>query len=315
LDRMKHFLAWMIVSLGLVTVQAQGPQASGSAVTPEQREMLQNLFNPENSVEKMGQLLQEAAKAGMGEQVLLEAQLVWGLRRGDVGMLTTLLPELESLSRRFDPKQSAGIPSVEELLGLINYIKAMMARQQGDEAAFKKHITEAFWQNPTSAQMFAQAVESMRREKKMASMKLDLEVVLTTSEGEATTLKDQLAGKKALLLDFWASWCGPCMALMPELRKKGEQLGKHGVVVVAMNTDSQNAEAVADKVRREKDMTIPWLVEPEDRPYSTALEIKSIPAMVLVTPDGKVQFFGHPQSPDLWQALKKIDPSIVGPGA
>jgi hypothetical protein len=105
------------------------------------------------------------------------------------------------------------------------------------------------------------------------------------------------------------------MALMPELRKKGEQLGKQGVVVVAMNTDSENAEAVADKVRREKDMTIPWMVEPEDRPYSTALEIKSIPAMVLVTPDGKVQFFGHPQSPDLWKALKKIDPGIEAPGS
>ena len=312
---MKHFLILVMAVAGLASAVAQGPGEQGGGITPEQREMLQNLFNPENSVEKMGQLLEAAAKAGMSEQVLLEAQLVWGLRRGDIGMLTTLLPELEALARRFDPRQSAGIPSVEELQGLIHYVKAMVARQQGDEAAFKKHITEAFWQNPTSAQMFAQAVESMKREKKMETMKLDLEVVLTSSEGEATTLKDQLAGNKALLLDFWASWCGPCIALMPELRKKGEQLSKHGVVVVAMNTDSQNAEAVADKVRREKDMTLPWLVEPEDRPYSTVLEIKSIPAMVLVTPDGKVLFFGHPQSPDLWQALKKIDPSIEGPGA
>lgn len=309
------FVVWTMVFLGLGSMLAQGPQMPGGAVTPEQREKLQELFNPENSVEQMGKALEEAAKVGLGEQVLLEAQLVWGLRRGDFNVLMTLLPELEALSRRFDPKLSAGIPSVEELLGLVNYIKAMVARQQGDEATFKKHITEAFWLNPTSAQMFAQAVESMRREKKMETLKLDLEVVLTTSEGEATTLKDQLAGGKALLLDFWASWCGPCMALMPELRKKGEQLSKHGVRVVAMNTDSQNAEALADKVRREKDMTLPWLVEPEDRPYSTVLEIKSIPAMVLVMPDGKVLFFGHPQSPDLWQALKKIDPSIEGPGA
>ena len=263
----------------------------------------------------MKNLLEQAAKLGLADQVLMEAQLVWGLRRGEVGILTTLLPELEMLAKRFDPKRAAGIRTADELKGLISYIKALAARQVGDEEAFKQHITEAFWLNPSSAALFGQAVESMRREKRMESLKLDLEVVLTTSEGEATTLKDQLGSGKALLIDFWASWCGPCMALMPELRKKAELLGRHGIVVAAMNTDRQNAESLADKVRREKDMTMPWLVEPSDQPYSMALEVRSIPAMVLVLPDGKVLFFGHPQSPDLWQALKRVDPSIQPPGA
>jgi thiol-disulfide isomerase/thioredoxin len=250
----------------------------------------------------------------MDDQILMEAQLVWGLRRGEVGILSTLLPELEILAQRFDPKKAAGIRTADELKGLVAYIKALAARQMGDEQAFKQHITEAFWLNPSSAAMFGQAVESMRRAKRMESMKLDLEVVLTTSEGEATTLKDQLGAGKALLIDFWASWCGPCMALMPELRKKAQQLEPHGIVVAAMNTDREQAEALADKVRREKDMTLPWLVEPSDQPYSTALEVRSIPMMVLVLPDGKVLFMGHPQSPDLWQALKQVDATIRPPG-
>ena len=281
--------------------------------SPEQREQLQQLFNPENDVATMQAALEAAAKAGLGEQVLLEAQMLWGLRRGDVAMLMTLLPELERIERTFDPRQSAGIRTVEELGGLIHYIKALAARQQGDEDGFKKHITEAFWKHPASATLFGQAIESQRREKKMASLRLDLDVVLTTSEGEATTLRDQLAGGKALLIDFWASWCGPCLALMPELRKKASDLAPHGIVVAAMNTDTENAEALADKIRREKDMTLPWLVEPEDRPYSNALEVSSIPAMALVTPDGRVVFFGHPQSPDLWEALRRLDPAIQKP--
>jgi thiol-disulfide isomerase/thioredoxin len=301
----------MLATAGWTTAEAQEPVGPGGLSQAQ----LQKLFSPELSVEQLGAALEEAAKAGVGEQILLEAQLVWGMRRGQTEFLLTLLPELEALVRRFDPRQAVGIRSADEIRGLVSYIKALQARLNGDEQGFEAGIKEAFWLNPASAQLFAQTLETVRREKKMASLRLDLEVVITTSEGEATTLRDQLNGQKALLLDFWASWCGPCMALMPELRKKASHLGQHGIVVAAMNTDSQNAEATADKVRREKDMTMPWLVEPEDRPYSMALEIRSIPSMVLVTPDGKVQFFGHPQSPDLWQALQRIDPSIVPPDA
>lgn len=271
---------------------------------------MQQLFNPQNSEEEMRTALETAVKAGLAEQVLIEAQMLWGLRRGDVPMLMTLLPELERIERSFNPRESAGIRTQEELSGLICYIKALVARKDGDEELFKKHITEAFWLHPASAALFGQAVEALRREKKMTTLRLDLDVVLTTSEGEATTLRDQLGGGKALLLDFWASWCGPCLALMPELRKKAAALAPHGIVVAAMNTDTENAEALADKIRREKDMTLPWLVEPEDRPYSSALEVTSIPAMALVTPDGKVHFFGHPQNPDLWEALRKVNSSI-----
>ncbi len=299
-----------LLRLLLLLLIAAAQAAPAQTPTPAQREQLQRLFNPENGVAEMQAALEAAAKAGLSEQVLLMAQMSWGLRRGDVSILTTLLPELERVAREFDASLAVGVRSVDELNGLIHYIKALAARQQGDEAAFKRHITEAFWLSPGSAQLFGQAVEALRREKLMASLRLDLDVVLTTSEGEATTLRDQLGGSKALLVDFWASWCGPCLALMPELRKKAAELAPHGIVVAAMNTDAENAEALADKIRREKDMTLPWLVEPEDRPYSSALEVTSIPAMALVTPDGKVLFFGHPQNPELWDALRKVDAAI-----
>ncbi len=298
---------FLLLAAGSMPLAGQQPAPGPS---PAEQELLQRLFNPQNPPEDLQAALEAAAKAGFSGQILLEAQMLWGLRRGDTAMLTALLPDLERLAKTFDPRQSAGIRSVEEMGALLSYVKALAARQQGDEAAFKKHITEAFWLHPASGPLFAQAIEGMRREKKMANTRLDLDVVMTTSEGEATTLRDQLGDEKALLLDFWASWSAPSLALMPELRKKAEHLGKHGIVVAAMNTDNENAETLADKVRREKDMTLPWLVEPANRPYSAALEITALPAMVLVTPDGKVLFHGHPQNPDLWEALRKIDPAI-----
>jgi hypothetical protein len=54
-------------------------------------------------------------------------------------------------------------------------------------------------------------------------------------------------------------------------------------------------------------------VEPPDRPYSKVFEIQSIPRMILLSPEGKVLFNGHPEDPALWAALKKIDASIEAP--
>lgn len=301
---MKLFLIGLaMMAMGLEGALAQGAPAAGGAVTPEQREKLQQLFNPENSVEAMAKALEEAGKAGLGEQVMLEAQLVWGLRRGDVGMLSTLLPELESLARRFDPKLSAGIPTVEELLGLVSYVKALMAREQGDEEAFKKHITEAFWQNPTSAQMFAQAVESMRREKKMDSMKLDLEVVLTSSQGEATTLKDQLGGGKALLLDFWASWCGPCLKAMPEVMEVMKALPKEKVRLVGVNQGQAKAEVKTFLEARAWDLEVALDL---DQKVGGLFGVKGIPHTVVVGPDGKVAWVSTGYTATMAKELSEV---------
>lgn len=43
---------------------------------------------------------------------------------------------------------------------------------------------------------------------------------------------------KVVLLDFWGTWCPPCIASMPELMTLHEQLGKYGLVIIAIHDDS-----------------------------------------------------------------------------
>ena len=271
-------------------------------------ELAKKLFGQEISSAELDKTANEALKQGAPKQIIAEAKLVWGLRHQDDDYLQKALPELEEAAKNFKKEDSAGMGSVEEFNGLLSYIRALNAMNKGDEDGFKKHITDAFWLSPDQGQLFAQTITKHRSEAKMANVKIDMKLAITTSKGEATTLGDQLGKNKAILLDFWASWCGPCMSLMPELRKKAEHLGKSGIAVCGMNTESD--EAIADKVRGEKDMKMPWLVEPKARPFSDLLDIKSIPRMVLIAPDGKILFNGHPQEPGLWAALKKLDAGI-----
>jgi thiol-disulfide isomerase/thioredoxin len=276
------------------------------------QETVKKLFSQKASLGEFTKAMDEAAKAGAPVQLLAEAKLVWGLRHKDSAFLAKILPELEAAAANFKKEDSAGLGSVEEFKALISYIKALNAANQGDEAALKQHITEAFWLSPEQAPLFGETITFFRTQAKMAKVTVDMKLPVTNSKAEATTLADVLGKNKAVLLDFWASWCGPCMNLMPETRKIAKELGKHGVVVAGMNTEGD--EGIAEKVRNEKDMKeVTWLVEPKAKPFSDQLEITSIPRMVLVSPQGKVLFNGHPQDKGLWAALKNVDPSIEEP--
>lgn len=289
------------------------PATAQEAADPGQ--LMQRMFSPELGQEELLTTLKEAGRAGISRQKILEAKLIWGLRRQDSDWLVKMLPEMRILADNFDPKDSAGLKSADDVRAFTEFTLALQARGNKDEAAFKTHILEALWLSPSQGPLFLQLIEKARRETKLAGLKLDLGLVLTSASGEATTLKDQLAGKKALLIDFWASWCGPCMQLMPALKKKAAELAPHDVVVIGMNKDDENAEAVAAKVRDEQGIDFPWLVEPRERPFSGLLEIDSIPRMVLVAPDGAILYNGHPQDPALYEALQKINPAIQKPEA
>ncbi len=308
---MKLLICALLLSLSQLPAHAQAPTAQEGAAGAQA--LMQRLFSENITQEELLELAKEANKIGVPRQQIIEAKLVWGLRHQDTAYLLKILPEIEILATSFDSASAAMLQDVDAVKAFIAYIKALKAGEEKDEAGFKQNILEALWLNPQQAAVFLQSIEKFRRETKMAALVVDLKIPLTTSMGEATTLKDVLGGKKALLLDFWASWCGPCMQLMPELPKKAEALAPHGIVVASVNKDDTNAEAIAEKVRQDLNTTMPCLVEPAERPYTKAFELSTIPRMVLISPEGKVLFNGHPQDPSLWTALKKVDPTVKEP--
>jgi thiol-disulfide isomerase/thioredoxin len=99
-----------------------------------------------------------------------------------------------------------------------------------------------------------------------------------------------LAGK-VVLVDFWATWCGPCVAEIPNVLEQYEKYHDQGFEVVGVSLD-EDREALEKFVAEQK---IPWPIlyeKPEGEgwrhPLATFYGISGIPTVILIGRDGNV---------------------------
>ena len=90
--------------------------------------------------------------------------------------------------------------------------------------------------------------------------------------------KDLAKGKKVLLIDFWASWCGPCRKEIPNVKKQYELYKDKGFEVVSISID-KNEAAWRKAVEQEQ---LQWPNFLDTMGAADAYKVRSIPAMFLL---------------------------------
>jgi len=90
---------------------------------------------------------------------------------------------------------------------------------------------------------------------------------------------------KTVLLDFWASWCGPCIRSMPTTEKLHADYKAQGLVILAVDVD-ETRETV-EKFLKSKPMDYPVLMGSESG-IPAAYGVTVFPTFVLIGPDGKI---------------------------
>ncbi len=125
---------------------------------------------------------------------------------------------------------------------------------------------------------------------------------LTSLEGKPVSLKS-LRGK-VVMLDFWATWCGPCRREMPVIQKLSKELKAKGLLVYGVNNEADH-----DKVKSflaENKYTFPTLMDQEGA-VSKQYQVNAIPTLLIVGRDGKIvaHYIGGQEEDVLRGALKR----------
>jgi thiol-disulfide isomerase/thioredoxin len=286
-------------------------KVEGREATPDRAAALAELKRAVQAGRDVEAAAARARAAGVAPQTVAELRLFFALRSRALDTLSEISAEVEKLLPQWRAEDAIAFDTKEDLEGAMFFARALLAAKAENEGEFEDATKAAFWASPALASVLADEIKTRRRKRHTATLVLPMAAAFETSAGQKTSLKELAQGQKALLLDFWASWCGPCIQLMPDLARKAKDLAPQQVRVVGINTEANEggpavARKKAEDVKNQKKIEFAWLVEPADHPLSKLLSIEAIPHATLVTPEGKVLFDGHPADQALSRALEQI---------
>jgi thiol-disulfide isomerase/thioredoxin len=122
---------------------------------------------------------------------------------------------------------------------------------------------------------------------------------LTTLDGKVVQ-SSELAGK-VVLVNFWATWCGPCKEEMPSLARLQKQLDPAHFVLLTVTTDLQR-QGIAHFLSQ-LGVSLPVLFD-EDQDVSRSFMVRGLPTTIVIARDGTL--VGRAVGPRAWDSPEAV---------
>ena len=121
-------------------------------------------------------------------------------------------------------------------------------------------------------------------------------------------LTNQSLKGKVVVLDFWATWCGPCKQASPVMQKLFAKYGDRGLVVIGAETLENGAPAGAKAYAHEHHYTYTFTTYNDQ--FTKQLGIGAIPAFVIIGRNGKVVRTETGVPPDINKLFTSFESTI-----
>ena len=107
-----------------------------------------------------------------------------------------------------------------------------------------------------------------------------------TPDGKELSLSELVGKTDYVLVDFWASWCGPCRRFVPVLKEIYSSMPEGRLQILSCSVDQEEAEW--RQALKEEDMPWAQVREDEEHPCSDKYDVRYIPHTVLIDSEGTI---------------------------
>lgn len=164
-----------------------------------------------------------------------------------------------------------------------SYFQDIFVTLTVDEIDELMEILRPSW---SGTKRFTDLEEMAQHAKKIAIGSKYIDVNLLNKEGESVKLSNYIQPDKYTLVEFWATWCGPCRAEIPHLKHVYEEFKDKNFDIINVSFDDTTDEW--HKTLKEEGMTWTQLIDPQhfEGEAAKAYRIMGIPYSILLDPDG-----------------------------
>lgn len=164
-----------------------------------------------------------------------------------------------------------------------------MVRGEGSEQLIEEVLTRLEKKNPNYPPLLkykADAAEAKAQKERLAEGKPAPEFSFMTPDGKKKLGPQNFKGK-ILVLDFWASWCGPCRAEIPHLKEAYKEYKDKGVEFFSVSIDKD--DAAWRKAMKEENMAWPQVQAPgAGKEVMKLYQFSGIPYILVIDKDGNI---------------------------